>query len=641
MKNKKALIIGIAATVVLIAVVVLILVFSGKDKLSATTMRLLKIEGTVTLESKGKTKTIIDNLKLNSGDVLSTAVKSLASISLDDYKAVTLQESSVAEFNQSGKNLDLNLKAGSLFFDVSKKLEADETFEIRTATMIAGIRGTSGYVFVDKEGHDGILITDGKVEVVGINPETGIQKTTTVEEGEIIYVYCNDTDNVDDSVTFEKLNVTEDDLPDEVISYLIEHEELLDKVCDATGWSKDKIKKIAEGLPSPTPTTKPSPTEEPTPTEEPPAAAPTATPTATNTPTPTKAPARPAASPTPTVTPTPTLRPSPVPTPTPVPEEPTPEDPENTPTPTPTKKPTNTPTPTAKSTPTPTDTPTPTPTEVPDVKVENIVIDSSLTMAAGESKTIGLSVSPSNAKDKTVNWSSSNTSVATVDSSGKVTGVAAGSATITATAADGGGASATCSVTVTAAAVSLIINHDSLTIPAGSFTETGAEVDPSDTVLTWSSSDTSVATIEDSGGGNVLINGVSAGTAIVTVKGGGLSASCTVTVVDTGSVSISLSKTNVSLGYETFETAEIEYSLSTPGDFEVSVDIPTDNTFQIPSMAYDNTTGSGRFTIAMYNPFLADYIGREFVLTVRVEAGGMLVTSQSITVRVVHVVSGG
>ena len=66
--------------------------------------------------------------------------------------------------------------------------------------------------------------------------------------------------------------------------------------------------------------------------------------------------------------------------------------------------------------------------------------------------TVTLSVSsfsPSDAVDKTVTWSSSATSVATVNSStGEVTAVAEGTATITATANDGSGTTATCSVTV-------------------------------------------------------------------------------------------------------------------------------------------------------------------------------------------------
>ena len=97
MKNKKVLIIGGIAAIAVIAVIVIAIVIGSKNKLSASTMRLLQIEGTVTLQSGGKQKQIIDNLKLNSGDVLSTGVKSLAGIALDDAKAVRLEESSEAE----------------------------------------------------------------------------------------------------------------------------------------------------------------------------------------------------------------------------------------------------------------------------------------------------------------------------------------------------------------------------------------------------------------------------------------------------------------------------------------------------------------------------------------------------------------
>ena len=72
---------------------------------------------------------------------------------------------------------------------------------------------------------------------------------------------------------------------------------------------------------------------------------------------------------------------------------------------------------------------------------------SNLTLVKGNSATLSATVSPSNATNRNVTWSSSNTSVATV-SSGVVTAKAAGTATITCTAADGSGVKATCAVTV-------------------------------------------------------------------------------------------------------------------------------------------------------------------------------------------------
>ncbi len=70
-------------------------------------------------------------------------------------------------------------------------------------------------------------------------------------------------------------------------------------------------------------------------------------------------------------------------------------------------------------------------------------------IAVGATQTLTTTVAPSNATNKSVSWSSSNTGVATVSSSGLVTGVAAGTATIMVTTADGT-KTATCAVTVTA-----------------------------------------------------------------------------------------------------------------------------------------------------------------------------------------------
>jgi len=89
---------------------------------------------------------------------------------------------------------------------------------------------------------------------------------------------------------------------------------------------------------------------------------------------------------------------------------------------------------------------TPAPSQPVVVPVSGITLDqTSLSLSVGESKTLTATVSPDNATDKTVNWSSSDPSVASVDAGGKVTAVKEGSATIT---AKSGGKTATCAVTV-------------------------------------------------------------------------------------------------------------------------------------------------------------------------------------------------
>ena len=81
-----------------------------------------------------------------------------------------------------------------------------------------------------------------------------------------------------------------------------------------------------------------------------------------------------------------------------------------------------------------------------------------LALFAGDSATLTAAVTPDNATNKTLTWASSNTAVATVDQSGKVTAVAPGTAAITVTTNDGSGKVASCPVTVTAKTYALTID---------------------------------------------------------------------------------------------------------------------------------------------------------------------------------------
>ena len=322
----------------IVAAIVIAIVLSRNGYL-ANTMRLLRVEGTVNIENgDGGTKPVIDNIRFQSGDALNTGADGLASVGLDDSKIVTLQNDSRAEFTKSGKRLELKLTKGALFFNVTEKLSEDETFEIKTSTMTAGIRGTSGYVYYDDDGRDSLIITDGVVIVTAINPETGETKYAEVRGGQKITVYLY-SDRTQDSVEFSITDVKENDLPEFPLQRISENEELINRVCEFTGWDKEALKAAASAALAAV-TANPDVTATPVPTSNA-----TATPKPTN-----------------TVTPTPSSTPSPTPEPEETEEtEETEAEATSTPTPSPVPEATATPT----QTPVPTDTPVPTSTPIP------------------------------------------------------------------------------------------------------------------------------------------------------------------------------------------------------------------------------------------------------------------------------------
>ncbi|MBR4461089.1 MAG: Ig-like domain-containing protein, partial [Erysipelotrichaceae bacterium] len=165
--------------------------------------------------------------------------------------------------------------------------------------------------------------------------------------------------------------------------------------------------------------------------------------------------------------------------------------------------------------------------------VTSISLDqSTMTLSIDETKKITATVSPSGASNKNINWTSSNTNVATVDTNGNVTGIAKGSATITATAADGSGVTATCGVTVVKPVTSITLSATSLTLNVGDTSTLAATVLPSDASnrsVTWTTSDSTVASVSSSG----KVTAKKAGTATITVTAkdsSGVSATATVTV---------------------------------------------------------------------------------------------------------------
>ena len=167
------------------------------------------------------------------------------------------------------------------------------------------------------------------------------------------------------------------------------------------------------------------------------------------------------------------------------------------------------------------------------------------TMNVGATETLAATVTPANATNKAVSWSSSNMSVVTIDQNGVVAAVAPGTATITATTTDGTNLSATCAVTVVQPATGIALNKAATTINAGSAETLTATVTPGNATnpaVSWRSSAPTVATV--SSVGVVAARGVGTATITATTKDGtNLSASCRVTVYAVPATTLSLDRT--------------------------------------------------------------------------------------------------
>ena len=188
------------------------------------------------------------------------------------------------------------------------------------------------------------------------------------------------------------------------------------------------------------------------------------------------------------------------------------------------------------------------------VSVNGVTLNkNATTITAGATETLTATVSPSNATNKTVTWSSSNTAVATVNSNGLVTPVSSGTATITVTTADGS-YKATCVVTVIVPVTGITLNKTSTTIVVGNSETLTATVLPANATnksVTWSSGNTGVATVNSSG----VVTAVSAGTAIITVEtaDGSRKATCTINVV-IPATGVTLNKTSTTIVLGSTET---------------------------------------------------------------------------------------
>ena len=216
----------------------------------ATTMKLEKKEGTVTLKTQSGTSLhITDGMRLYNGNSLATGTYSYAYISLDSSKAVKLDQSSSATLRQNGRSLELLVRSGKLFFNVDKPLGQDESMNVRTSTMVTGIRGTCGVVEFISKTQSRLYLIEGEVTL-----GTGDQ-AVVVKGGQAATVYMGlgsgtpikpgDADpDAKQMVQVEKM--AEKDIPAVALDEIMGDSSLQKKIEQTTELDMEKIREAHE-----------------------------------------------------------------------------------------------------------------------------------------------------------------------------------------------------------------------------------------------------------------------------------------------------------------------------------------------------------------------------------------------------------
>ncbi len=221
----------------------------GTSDTSAAVMRLEQTSGDVKVtSSSGKASQIIQKMRLNSGDDVKSAAKSYAYISLDDSKVVKLDANSEAQIKKSGKKFEVSLVSGNLFFDVDKALGSDESFEIKSATMTMGIRGTCAQVEKKADNSTSITLLEGNLSCTLTDPKSGKSQSVQIKAGE--HADFSTGEGYANGCQIIKRKAVVDDLRGFSLQYLADHSDTVRRILQQSGMDLRSLtrQKAAERL---------------------------------------------------------------------------------------------------------------------------------------------------------------------------------------------------------------------------------------------------------------------------------------------------------------------------------------------------------------------------------------------------------
>lgn len=225
------------------------------------------------------------------------------------------------------------------------------------------------------------------------------------------------------------------------------------------------------------------------------------------------------------------------------------------------------------------------------------VTPNSQILSSGATQQLNMVISPANATNRNVSWTSSNNAVATVSNAGLVRAIALGIATITVTTEDGGH-TASAQINVGVRVTTVTIAPLTPAINVGATQQLSATVNPSnatDRRVIWTSGDTSIATVSDTG----LVTGVGGGIATITATtvDGGRTATSRVTVNVIAVTGVTLAPATINLNAGT--TQQLTATIAPPNATNRRLTFSSSNT-QVASVSDTGlvfAVGAGTATI--------------------------------------------
>lgn len=197
----------------------------------AASFRLYRTEGTVTVQNQnGKEITAMQDMKLFNGYQLETAQQSYAWFEADSAKLFKMDAVSNLEVRKKGKKSELLLNSGNLFFNVTEHLQDDEVLNIRTSSMVVGIRGTSGWVKVIDQFHTILYMLDGTVDASVTDPVSGQKKSIRLRGGQRAEFWVYDKNKQGDKCDIIVRQFGEEEIDGFVAVELKKNQQLQDRI---------------------------------------------------------------------------------------------------------------------------------------------------------------------------------------------------------------------------------------------------------------------------------------------------------------------------------------------------------------------------------------------------------------------------